>query len=826
MRKLIEHFFVWAGSLFLAAQSAQAFSLAGPIGNAGDAWQIADIGYGWHDPDAPKDIYEEYRPVTPVMYYACDASFLSYYGASGLTNVDAAFAILNGVMCGQTNTSLYLFSPTNGITLSANGMPGGTPMNISASDTLDSYSGALLGFPLNSQQNNYTAQSLGLWDMKSFVLHEAVVHLGLEDPDRYVWTLHDRLPNPLGLDNPRCPQDVEYIVVQRNFDTSPGVDYPYSSYINGNLYTFYIAENCGSHPGGVPWSAITETSAADSGGDYYSAVASGGVLGGDLPAGAYYTALTRDDVMGLKYLLSTNNINWEQPSAVSQLATITTNFAPQPFPPAGTTNAFNTTNSIGYYYFSGDTNGAGFGYGNLSSLLAFSTTNDPAKLVAAYPGIVVANVSTNWLWASNETYSYSYTLPAGSAYGTAPTLTIKTNYIGYYQAHYLYQFENVFTNHYYTNQAKLVTEVVGPPAGSTYGSPSVTNISVTLTNQIEGDFFVQPVFYTGVCPVDIVDSSHFNVLAFTNYLTVADTNLLVSTNSITNSVSFSNTKYLVTYFTNYTYLINPVTCTTTATNTPALRRGIGRVQFIRANYDALLGQTFQPITNYYTMVKIDTNSQPVLEHYQRVVTEPDFLFQSRDLTVPDADFPYGPASRVEWPNNQFQSATNSSQLAGPGIINPLGTIIFNKNLNDMYVNGSLSSKNLSTNSFLDASTQDKYGAWGAFDGTTNYPIVYPSSSDIASLMNQVVIQVTPATVPDGTNGVPYNGGVGVTFTATGGQPGYTWASPGLAVPGLTFNASTETLSGTPTAAGTYTIPIRVTDSGNRVINLNYPITIH
>ena len=45
MRKLIKYFLL-TGALLMTLQSAWAFSLAGLIGNADDAWQILNIGYG------------------------------------------------------------------------------------------------------------------------------------------------------------------------------------------------------------------------------------------------------------------------------------------------------------------------------------------------------------------------------------------------------------------------------------------------------------------------------------------------------------------------------------------------------------------------------------------------------------------------------------------------------------------------------------------------------------------------------------------------------------------------------------------------------------
>jgi large repetitive protein len=50
-----------------------------------------------------------------------------------------------------------------------------------------------------------------------------------------------------------------------------------------------------------------------------------------------------------------------------------------------------------------------------------------------------------------------------------------------------------------------------------------------------------------------------------------------------------------------------------------------------------------------------------------------------------------------------------------------------------------------------------------------------------------------------------------TFTVTGGTAPYTFSIPGLSIPGLSFNASTATLSGTPTQPGNYTFTLTVID---------------
>ena len=770
--------FLSIGLLAFGLQTSWAYSLGGPIGNGGDSWQVPTIGYGLPgDLNAPKNISEEYRRNTPVMYYAFDANFFGYFGPDGAASVDGAFTILNSL--------------TN----------------------VNQYSSQLSEFPVESRQINYQAQALGLLDLKSITLSLMVEQLGLTDPVRYTWTLHDRFLPSGGT----CPIDEEYLVVQRNFDyfSTPLNQLQYSPYVNNTLYSYQIYEACtGPNP-----LALAVPYSVDPLADIYSPVASlGSIFWGE-----YYTGLTRDDMAGLRYLLSTNNVNWESAPSGSILGLITTNTTiQQSFPPFGNNGTNSTgTNAIGFYYFTGGTNG-GFGYGDLAAFRAYISTNNPGTVQAAYPGVIIDSYSNTLVWSSNQTYSYSYQVPLKSPYGTPPVLTITTNYTWYWQPYYYYQFANVFPNHVYTNQAKLVTQTVAPPLGSPYGTAAVTNTAVVYTNMAGGDFFVLPPFFTNVCPLDIIDSSHFNVVATTNYLSVTDTNVATSTNG-TSTTSVSNTVYEITYFTNYSYVIHPVTCTEVA-NATGLYQGIGKISYVRADYDSLLGQYYQPITNYYTMVSV-TNSQASKQTFRRIVTEPDFLFSAEDLTGGPNTIPANP---IAVRNLNFDEGNVLPNLAGPGTITPSTTIAFNK-AGPVYFNSPLFTTMDGTSYFNQTPGGDisdlfyaVYYVWASYDGTTNAPIVYPNGTSLDNLENQVLIQVSPSSLPQGFTDVPYQS---VTFTATGGsftQP-YTWSAVDLPA-GLTLS-SAGVLSGTPTQAGTFNFTLMLTDYVGRKVQWIYTITI-
>ena len=84
------------------------------------------------------------------------------------------------------------------------------------------------------------------------------------------------------------------------------------------------------------------------------------------------------------------------------------------------------------------------------------------------------------------------------------------------------------------------------------------------------------------------------------------------------------------------------------------------------------------------------------------------------------------------------------------------------------------------------------------------------------------IVVNPATLPGGTLGTAYS----QTVSATGGTGTYTFSrSAGTLPAGVTLNATTGVLSGTPTATGTRSFTIRATDGNGAIGSRAYSVTI-
>jgi len=756
----------------LTAACAMGSSFLGPNN---EAYQITENGYNPNRIDAlptgPKNLGEEYRRVTPIIYYSFDQNFIDYFGTNGMDAIDKAFAVYNGM----TNVS--------------------------------SYSQSLLEFPMEAQRVNYQAQALFLTDLKSTAMSLIMEQLGAAQSDRYVWTLHARWH----IGTPPCPAGQNYTVVKRNFDPmASNLDQLQpTSYVNGTLYSYRIVEFC-QDPTPYGWLADAVEFNVDPLATTFTPVASGFaqpfLLGGTaltalggLGSGNFYTGLTRDDIGTLRYLLRAGNINRE--AAGSNTVTFATDKTQQQLLATDDLNTF-------------------------AEIALFS---DPATLVGLYPNLQIISstpIFTN-LITTNVVFSFTNSPfdPAGNPPRLVSSTVIETNIFVFYN----HTFGNAYITpefplgsnfqiplvpgHSYSNGIiTTITTNISSTACGAFAPPGLvcTNVSLTqtLTPGYFGDFYILP---TNLCQVSIIATQLMRDITITNFsdsLTVVFTNAageVISTNSF-----YSETPAHT--FKQYIYLVNPVVC---PENSVAFRRGIERVVFVRRDYDSLIGNFYYPTNNDYILTAI-TNNTELPQLVRRVVTGPDILITAADL----AGGPGGPsgaggvARGINW-----DSSGALNNLAGPGTIITPTAFTFTK-VGPIFGN---------TFPLMDEATGVPLLLWGSFDGSTNAPVVYPNGTSVADLENLILIQVSPAgpALPDGTTTSNYTN-VFSGFTATGGAAPYSWglapASPGLP-PGLTLNSTTGVISGVPATPNIYDFIIRMTDSNSRFVDRPYSIAI-
>ncbi len=936
----------WSCLLLASLSTARAFSLLGPV--SVDTWQVQELGYMLTgrgvDKGAPKNLGEEYRFNTPVLYYAFDQSFLDYFGSNGVRAVSQAFNVFNALT------------------------------NASAVD--------LAKVPVAVKKQNYRAQSAQLLDLKSWTMSLLIEQLGLADAVRYNWALQARY-TPAGV---TCPgPGMVYLVLNRNFAANPSTldMYQSTNVINDVFYTYWINETC------VAPNPLAEAVAIppDPYQNYnYAPVASMRVFPGD-----FFTGLTRDDVSGLRYLYSSNNINFEavDPSVqllvsnppvilstsnlvqlISDSATnapvvlqglypniqissyvsqftnwITTNYtfyytnypwttggaAPSlisltnyttnigthyqyqfanvvtnPGPPFYTnsnppfTNSYVTiiyTNIVAGPYVtpdqvvtnvyvtnvnisevSGDfyivpTNACGgllvasnqlsllvlttnateavpspqllitnainfLTTSNLAQLISDASTNGYAALLALYPGLQITNYVPSFTNIITTNLTGYYTNYPWGNYGQPPVLVFATNYytnVGYI---YQYQFGNVVTNTHYSNS--LVTVLVTNITTEPWGLPGTVFTNIYLSNYWasipSGDYYILPT-NNGCGGVIILSNilSQLNLvtngtLLVTNTMPGSQyTNLYYSETTLTyftnqNLAYFLVTCYSnpfvssltrITHFTNRNLKTSIVSC---ETNPPGLMRGVEKISFVRRDFDSLIGQTFEPATNFYKLYGIQGSSN-VVQNVRRRVTAPDFLIRANDLpaTDPDGSPTFNMTARTV---DNFDLTYKLPNLAGPGTFTL--PVVFTYNRVGVWFENS--------SPYLGQQNGSRFYTWGTFAGDNGAPIYYPNGTSIENLEKQVIMQITTTNLPDGqvTNNYP---ALGVIFqlTGSGGQPPYIWSqspsSPGMP-PGL-FVFSDGTIRGMPAkgSEGTYDIIIRMADAGARYVERAFTLLV-
>jgi hypothetical protein len=742
--------------LAAAGRAAFGFALLGPIN---EPWQVSTIGYaesgaaagfgdinGNADVGAPKNFGQGYRLNVPTIVYAYDSTFSGYFGAQGEAAVDAAFATFNSL------------------------------------NKVSSYSSNLAEVPLSTSRYNLTAENLNLLDIKSVTMQIMIEQLGLAQSVRWVWAIHDRYTGS-GL----VCGNYEYAIIMRNYDTiaqaSSGT--PYSKYVNGILYGYTIFDFCSETQN--PYAPLL-ADAEEYTSDPALASLNQPVSSLGLQNGQYYTGLTRDDIMGLRYLYAATNVVTE------------------------------TTDPSSFLYYTNTAAPVVLVSSNYGLFLQQALTNSPAALLALYPGLVITSSNSYFGPLITTNVSISDQLVPGGYVGELQSVTT-TTYTTNYQNLYNYTFGNVVVRNTTPTTAQVTqTVTIQPTPGGYVGEFSdTTNFSTSTLNETNGDFYIIP---AGLCGAGYYFPTNYppipNLVGVTNVIPVSTNN--VSSNLSTKVILAQQT---VTYFTNYILVAVPIQC---ASNVTELRQGVEKINFVRQDFDSEIGQAWTPVTNIYTAVAI-TNGQPRNETLIRVLNQPDILINAADLlSGPDAApvlFSY------------FRTVPNFNQTPkvgqyGPGTINPYPSAVYSTNgLNftfntagPVFFNGGPSFIENGATVYSDVNGGNGY-VYGSFDGSTNAPIVYPNTLSIAQLESQVYFQITSSLLPNAslsanTASNPYS--TQLQAQSASGPP-FTWSyvsNSTLLPAGLTLSTN-GVISGVPTAPqGTYDFNVQAKDSAGRV----------
>lgn len=96
-----------------------------------------------------------------------------------------------------------------------------------------------------------------------------------------------------------------------------------------------------------------------------------------------------------------------------------------------------------------------------------------------------------------------------------------------------------------------------------------------------------------------------------------------------------------------------------------------------------------------------------------------------------------------------------------------------------------------------------------------------TASSTESIRVNSLLSITTASLPNGTIGQPYKAAV----QASGGRAPLSWSSTGALPAGLTLNASTGAITGTPTTSGTFSFTVTVRDSSLPMQSASHAYTI-
>lgn len=246
--------------VILPWRQAHAFALLGPY----EDWMQPSNGfrvpasffaaYTPGDIGGPMTIGNGYRWNVPVLTYGFDPSFTNFFGSNGVAAVAGAIQLLN---------------------------------DISSASSIE-----VTNYPNNATETNSEAEAQYAIDLQSVALSLFLEHLGFTTPTFSIYIMSNWIPQ-YGWDTQN--------IITRNYDPSTLL---LTTSVNGNTYNGEIWSGYSFGDDAALIVPILDTSIPPE--THISAIADR-----TLTVGQFYTGLTADDAGGLRFLYSTNNVNFE-----------------------------------------------------------------------------------------------------------------------------------------------------------------------------------------------------------------------------------------------------------------------------------------------------------------------------------------------------------------------------------------------------------------------------------------------------------------------------------------------------------------------------------
>ena len=665
------------GVFLVGTTGAWAFTLS----NGTNSAQVNNLG-------------EEYRLNSPIITYAFDESFLTFFGNEGVKAVEEAVGVFNGLPpVSQISTN---YPPKSAKEWN------------------------LWNFPSRPDRYHSRAATLKLLDLKSATLAHLWKFMGLGSPEDNAFQLQNG------------------DVVLRNYDP---ITHEPSKYVNGSLLSWALVGGANAVSFAVDIRKPVHTLSARS-----------HAFDAFYNFGEFFVAPTRDDIGGLRYLYNSNNFNVETlPANTFQMVTNqpdVTNPAVYSIDLRWFSKESVTNTTANFRSFVRTNAWWGSVYTNLTvPELFIIETNISWELGWATN---VTPYLTNFPWTPVGQ-------PATLVYLTNKYRIFKPSYDYRFgnvitNVHVPIEDSEVLYRSWEVVPRAPLWSVVGSVPTSTNYTKTILN-----DDYPQGEILILPIT-NNVIGYHLGDLAFERVNILTNTLTPTNNlanpagalpgqGLGAGGAAVTNFVGVMEDEVWAS--TNHSYLAYPIVLQTNS----MLLGGMEKIRFERTEYESLVTTDFTKVNanhqfptfenRTYTFLNLGTNSFPTYTYsvdyvtnkvrhtatFVKVARRPDIIFSAGELP----SIVYGIYGMPTEVNNNPIHGAGVTGLFGPGNLRFANSASVNFTYNKLGVHWQMDPFY-----FLNEENQLGFGwNWGKYDGSTAEPIIFPNSKSIKEFEKEV-----------------------------------------------------------------------------------------